>query len=390
MTRFPIPPRHAPEVLFAFIRFHHVFSSAWTKRLIPHRLPQFVPFVAEMGQRRWPVPALATRHELANWLGVDDGELAWFADQRGMLKGAPGGALHHYRYSWLERGERVGRLLEAPKPRLKALQRKILDELLIHVPVHEAAHGFVSGRSVLTHAALHSGQPMVMRFDLRAFFTSVTARRAHATFVALGYPIAVVRSLVGVCTTRTPFQVLRQAPFPTPFDSSVSRARFAQQQSLGERHLPQGAPTSPCLANLAAYVLDVRLASLAEKLNLRYSRYADDLVFSGTMRCGALHEQVRLITREEGFELNDEKTRAMPSSARQSVTGVVVNERPNFARHDFDLLKAQLHRLRTSGPADNAQRAELQGRIGWVRQLNSPRAEKLQKTFDQIVWNAPG
>jgi hypothetical protein len=387
MTRFPVAPSH--DALLDFVRLHEALLQAWRLGEIPHRTPRPALDVPQMGERRWPVPALGTTSELAAWLGLLPRELDWFADQRGMLRKAPP-VLQHYCFTWVSRGAKVGRLLEAPKPRLKALQRKILDEVLAHVPAHDAAHGFVRGRSVSTHAALHVGKPMVMRFDLRAFFTSITAPRAYGVFAALGYPRHVVRAFVGLCTTRTPRAVLSRAPYPVPFATAAGSARFMHLQSLDVRHLPQGAPTSPALANLAAHGLDVRLSALAEKLGLRYSRYADDLVFSGEVRsAGALSEQVRAIARDEGFSLNDDKTRAMPAHTRQAVTGVVVNARPNLAREEYDLLKARLHRCLVNGPGADAARlrAELQGRIAWAAQLNPARAAKLQKTFERIEWS---
>ncbi len=123
---------------------------------------------------------------------------------------------------------------------------------------------------------------------------------------------------------------------------------------LATPHLPQGAPTSPALANLAAFRLDRRLSGLAASQGLRYSRYADDLTFSGARlrRGGAgMEALVAEIAREEGFALNPDKSALRTGAARQSVCGIVVNATPNVPRAEYDRLKAILHNAARHGPA---------------------------------------
>ena len=85
-------------------------------------------------------------------------------------------------------------MIEQPKPRLKALQRRILHEIVDWIPVHEAAHGFVRGRSARTHAALHAGRRVVVRLDLEDFFAAVVAARVYGIFRTAGYPEAVAHT----------------------------------------------------------------------------------------------------------------------------------------------------------------------------------------------------
>lgn len=382
LEAFPEAPLDRHEDLEDFVRTNETFERAWKERRIPHRTPRFLPFEPRMGTQRWHVPVLTTSGDLARWLNLTPGELDWFADRRGLNQRSP---LQHYRSTWLARGARLPRLLEAPKRRLRMMQRRLLDEMLSRVPVHDAAHGFVSGRSALTHARIHTGQKLVVRFDLAHFFTSISAARAHGVFKALGYPREVATALLGLCTTRTPQAVLSEAPYPEPFTAELSGARFNQLRLLAEWHLPQGAPTSPVLANLAAFGLDVRLAAFAQKKGLRYSRYADDLVFSGE-KLGPLHDFVRTVVEEEGFRLNDAKTRVMRSHQRQEVTGLVVNEKPNVTREAYDLLKARLHRCEKQGPRPESLRAELLGEIAWVAMSSATRGAKLRVMFDRIPW----
>ena len=389
MQRWRERPPARLKTLTLFIHDHHSFWRAWEQGQLPRHVHSFAVLRTPTGPRRWEVPALESLEDVAKGLGLDLGELLWLSDRRGLERHAATQALRHYRRSWIARGARLPRLLEAPKDRLKQVQRKILDEVLAPIPVHEAAHGFVPGRSVISHAKLHADQELVVRFDLEAFFTNVAAARALHVFLAAGYPEQVATALLGLCTTRTPERMLREAPWVEELPSE----RFFLQRRLAQPHLPQGAPTSPALANLAAFTLDVRLSALAQARQLTYSRYADDLVFSGKrIAVGPLLQQVSSIARSEGFRLNAEKTRVMFAHEQQRVTGVVVNRKPNMPRAEFDSLKALLHRCAQRGPLSQSTgplaefRATLQGKISWVAQLSPARGAKLQRVFDGLSW----
>ncbi|GAC1468825.1 MAG: hypothetical protein NVSMB9_11910 [Isosphaeraceae bacterium] len=167
------------------------------------RLPA-VMWPAEGTPAGWKVPALTTPGELAAFLELEPGELDWFADAQGRGLRASSDLLRHYRYAWRMKAAGSARLIEAPKPRLKALQRRVLDAILALVPPHEAAHGFRAGRSVRTFAEPHSGRRIVLRLDLADFFLSVTAPRVNSVFLSAGYPEPVARLLTGLCTSRVP------------------------------------------------------------------------------------------------------------------------------------------------------------------------------------------
>jgi len=118
----------------------------------------------------WPVAPIGSIAALADRLELSSGQLAWLADVRGLERTVRQEKLRNYRYRWTPRRSGLPRLLEAPKMRLKEIQRWVLREILDQVPAHDAAHGFVRDRSVLTHASLHTGQTVVLRIDLRNFF----------------------------------------------------------------------------------------------------------------------------------------------------------------------------------------------------------------------------
>ncbi|MEQ1503792.1 MAG: reverse transcriptase family protein, partial [Myxococcota bacterium] len=336
--------------------------------------------------RRFDVPPVPTVGDLARWLTPDrDGTdtLEWLADRRNWLRGLPPGPLHHYWWRW-----DGARLIEAPKGRLRAIHRTILREVLDRVPPHPAAHGFVAGRSPLTFASGHVGQPVVVRVDLRQFFPSIGADRVQAVFRALGYPEGVAGTLAALCTSRVPAVVGARAPSLPD--------RWATLRRLASAHLPQGAPTSPSLANLVAWGLDVRLTALARAHGCSYSRYADDLAFSGAFATGT-ERFVAVVTRivaDEGFSVNPRKTRVRTRAARQVLAGVVVNARPTIARADVDALRALLHNCRVHGPGSQNRdgrpdwRAVLIGRVAWVRQVDPRRAGRLERDLAAIDWTA--
>lgn len=315
------------------------------------------------------LPALADTAALADWLAITPDQLTRFADLRALSALCSSPFARHYRTRTIPKKNGSHRLIEEPKPFLKTLQRRVLAGLLNLVPPHAAAHGFTPGRNCLSAAQRHAGEALVLCFDLKDFFPSVSFSRIYSLFRTLGYPTAVARALAGLTTTVTP-------PDAAPPGPAIGR------------HLPQGAPTSPALANPAALKLDRRLAGLARRIGAGYSRYADDLAFSGDARIGPiLLRAVPEIVHEEGFHLNPAKTRAMPHHGRQKVTGIIVNRHLNLPRADYDLLKATLHHL--ANPADPrrtdpAFRAHLDGRIAWAEQVNPVRARKLRLRLDGL------
>ena len=340
------------------------------------------------------VPAITTEIELAEWLGLTVRELDWFTDVFGHERHTPDGPLRHYRYRLLKKRSGRLRLLEVPKLRLKQLQRRILHNILDAIPPHPAAHAFRPGRSVLSYVAPHAGRDLLLHVDLREFFPSITAARIQALFHTVGYPERIARLLTGLCTNTAPDAALISHD-KTEMGSGLG-VEATSRLLYRSPHLPQGAPTSPALANLCAYRLDVRLTALAERFGVSYSRYADDLLFSGdhTFERGLTRFRILVcaIAINEGFFIRARKTRVLPASVSQRVAGVVVNSHPNPPRRDFDGLKAQLFNcIRFSAASQNRDarpnfRQHLQGRIGWMASINAARGRKLQNLFDQIDW----
>ncbi len=342
----------------------------------------------------WKIPRIESVGALAGWLGVTPSELAWFADLKRLTSRKRAGEadkLNHYHYRVLAKEGGTIRLIEAPKERLKKMQRQILTGILEPIPVHDAAHGFRKGRSIKTFAAPHVGRRVALRMDLTDFFPSIRGGRVQALFRTAGYPEPVADLLGGICTNAAP-----QNPWST-LDKGLNTERMADAWALYRwPHLPQGAPTSPALANLCAYRLDCRLSGLADSVGASYTRYADDLAFSGDDQFEPGVErfavQVAAILLEEGFAVHHRKTRIMRQGVRQYLAGLVTNERLNVVRADFDRLKAILTNCARQGPENQnrenhpAFRMHLSARVGFVEMVNPVKGARLRKIFGQILW----
>jgi RNA-directed DNA polymerase len=339
----------------------------------------------------WPIPALETIGDLAGWLAVTPDELEWFADLKDLGSKNRLLALWHYHYRILQKPSGGIRLIEAPKGRLKQMQRRILSGILDRIPAYESSHGFIKGRSIKTFTAPHVGQRVVLRMDLRDFFPSFCGARVQTMFRTMGYPEPVADLLGGICTNAVPRDIWSEStPFIDPSLLRDARTFYARP------HLPQGAPTSPALANFGAYRADRRLAGLAQSAGAMYTRYADDLAFSGGEQfnriTGRFVAHAGAILLEEGFTVNFHKTRIMRRGVRQHLTGLVLNRHANVSRSDFDLLKAILTNCIRHGPesqnwASHPQfRAHLEGRIAFVETINSQKGARLRRIFEEIPW----
>lgn len=395
LAAFPTPPRGRLQALVDFIAADRRLGDRFQGRRAPPVRRWFFPSseMVPIGGRpaQFSVPPLANVRAVAAWLGLEDAGLLWFCDLAGLNARPVADRLRHYDFHFVRKRSGGVRLLEAPRSRMKALQRHLLRELLGNVPPHTAACGFVRGRGYPQFAAAHSGQRVVVRIDLEDFFASVGYGRVRAIFARLGYPDEVAVVLAGLCTLRTPADVLKRFPRSMPIAD-----RSAAVRRLRERHLPQGAPTSPALSNLAAVPLDLRLSGLARVWGVRYSRYADDLAFSGDERLSAgvesLIARVAAIAIDEGFRVRYRKIRVMRSGHRQQLGGLVVNAATNVPRSEYDRLRALLHNAARTGPdAQNrdghpAFQEHVRGRIAWVAATNASRGARLWEAYRRVRW----
>ncbi len=282
------------------------------------------------------LPVLSDLPTLATALQETVGGLRWLAFHR------PVSPTHHYVRFTVPKKTGGVRLISAPRPRLKKVQSVIADWLM-KVPLHDAAHGFMPGRSIVTNAAAHVGRSVVINLDLQDFFPSISWLRVRGIFEQLGYsrPVATVLSLL--CTEADVEEL------------EVDGQRWFVHTS--ERRLPQGSPASPVLTNLLCRRLDARLSGAARSVGFDYTRYADDLTFSARPDAEdadvkQVLKLVRKIVASEDLTLHPDKTRVMHKGRRQEVTGLVVNERVGIPREQLRRYRAVVHQVRTRGPAN--------------------------------------
>jgi retron-type reverse transcriptase len=220
----------------------------------------------------------------------------------------------------------------------------------------------------------------VVNLDLKDFFPSITFPRVKGIFQELGFSPAVA-TILGLLCTECPRRKVDYGGRPL-------------HVATGPRALPQGACTSPALSNLLARRLDSRLAGLAGKLGFTYTRYADDLTFSSSgeaaAKIGYLLARVRHIVAGEHLTVNEAKTRVQRPGTRQTVTGIVVNQRPNVPRRVTKRLRAILHQAAKSGlAAQNRDHREnfahwVGGMIAYVQMVNPEKGRRLREQFDQL------
>jgi RNA-directed DNA polymerase len=297
---------------------------------------------------RKPLPSFSDVDALASWLGPQTaGSGRWSAAdlRRFMRPGSDTGSAYVDFEIAKARGGR--RTISAPRAPLRAIQRKIHAEILAKVPTHEAAHGFVVGRSTLTNATPHVGARLLLKTDVREFFPTIHYWRVRGLFFSLGYGEVVSAALAALCTRR------------------ILVDPEGERRMVWPGLLPQGAPTSPAISNLVCRRLDARLTGLATKLGARYTRYADDLSFSfHSQDVGSAAESVDIgrafwwidqVLQQEGFAEHPGKRQVLRPHRRQLVTGIVVNEHAAVPREERHRFRAILNNCRKHGVASQAQ-----------------------------------
>jgi retron-type reverse transcriptase len=324
--------------------------------------------------QQFQLPVMATPSDVAKALGQTIGRLRWLAFH------SEASTITHYIRFQIPKKSGGMRELSSPHRDLGRAQHWILANILERIPSHDAAHGFVLGRGTMSNAVPHVARDTVINLDLKDFFPSITFPRVKGIFQSMGYSPAVATILALLCT---------ECP-----RRKMEYAGHTLHVATGPRALPQGACTSPALSNLLARRLDKRLVGLAAKLNFTYTRYADDLTFSATKeaatKTGYLITRVRHIIREEHLTVNETKTRVQSQGMRQTVTGIVVNKRPNVPRRTVKRLRAILHQAGRSGlAAQNREKRDnfapwLEGMIGYVNMVNPHKGRKLQEALQKI------
>ena len=246
------------------------------------------------------------------------------------------------------------RQIDAPRRFVKLIQRWINQHVLASAKLPPYVLGFAKGRNIFDHGRLHADSTNLMVVDIQDFFPTITFDNATAVFCDFGFPTTVALQLGSLCSL--------------------------------DRRLPQGAPTSPSIANLAFSHADSQLKALANSWDSRYSRYADDLAFSGSTRYTKTHvRRVETILKRHGFAVNTSKTRRIGSGARQIVTGLVINKvahPPRWKRHNW---RAMFHRAQHD-PRQFAQHEQhMRGVAAFVSQYDPARATRYRAVIETVA-----
>lgn len=328
--------------------------------------------------QRCGLPIINNAEEIAAEIGITVGELRFLAFNRKVS------SLSHYIRFKMPKKRGGERLISAPMPRLKRVQHWILREVLEKIEVHEAVHGFRRDRSILTNARPHVGADVVINFDLKDFFPTISYKRVKGLFRALGYS-EVAGTILGLLSTEADLEEVELD----------GKTYFV---ALGDRHLPQGSPASPAMSNIICRRLDRRLHGMATSLGFTYTRYADDLTFSASGEdnlrsiCNLLR-RTESIVAHEGFVINAEKTRIMRRKSSQlEVTGIVVNERPTIDRKTLKRFRATLYHLEKDGiqgkhwgnSRDVGIMLAVQGFADFVNMVNPEKGKVFLAQIDRI------
>jgi RNA-directed DNA polymerase len=321
-------------------------------------------------RERHGLPALDSAADVARLVGLDHTDDLRVLMRPGVAAGAP-----YVEFS-VPKADGSARRIAAPRARLKQVQRIILDQILARLPVHDACQGFVAGRSIVSNAAPHRGAAVLLKMDLRDFFPTVHYRRAQGFFQRVGYGEEVAATLAGLVTHR-----------PVLANGRVGWPGV----------LPQGAPTSPALANLVCRRLDARLAGLARRCGAVYTRYADDLTFSfataPAVDLGRFAWWVDQICGQEGFVENTRKRRVLRRGNQQRVTGVVVNDKLSVPRAERRRFRAILENCRRHGVASQARGRDdfadyLRGFAAYVRMVQPDLGARFVREVEEILAGA--
>lgn len=239
------------------------------------------------------------------------------------------------------------RQISEPLPSLKEIQLWILKNILYKVAVSPFAKAYKPNVSLIENLKFHKNQPKVFTLDLENFFPSIKIQAIEKIFIGLGYSRLVSKMLSKLCTR--------------------------------EGVLPQGAPTSPYLSNLIFKNADAEIADFCKQRKIRYTRYADDLSFSGDFNENELLTKITEIIENLNLKINPDKTKLMTPNNRQTVTGIVVNEKPQVVFHKRNELRQAMYYIKKFGFDEHREYKEINqanylehllGKIDFVLQIN--------------------
>ena len=320
------------------------------------------------------LPVLRNVHDISKLIGLNLETIVWLSFEKRVS------SVDHYLRFEIPKRSGGMRLISSPKKQMRQAQLAIREEILKKMPPSNQAMAFRPNISIVDNAKVHVGAKILVRVDLKDFFPSISFNRVRGFFKSCGYSPGVA-SVLALLTTDA------QRVY-------VKTENGVKAVARGKRGLPQGACTSPDLANLIAKKLDARLQGLVNfKGDWRYTRYADDLVLSTLNKDSdafGIVKAVEKIAVSEGFEVNQKKTSIKRPSGRMSVTGLVINEDGvRLSKSDLKKIRAFLHKCDTQGrelvSAEIDKNAEAVAK-GYIAYLHMVSPEIAQKYRDKYSW----
>lgn len=282
------------------------------------------------------------------------------------------------------------RNIQSPKSQLKYLQRWILKYILENVSSHNNCKGFDKASSIRENASVHLNSQALLKMDLLRFFDSINERRIFGVFKSLGYHPNLCVSMAKICT------VVPDKYFLSSFkkkENEIKNYLVSKKEGI----LAQGSPTSPKLSNLVSINLDKRLTGLANKYGLKYSRYADDLTFSGNFnQLQKIKKIVYRIIRDEAFFPNYSKTKFVKVGGKYVVTGLnVQNNMISVPQKKKKEIEHHLYHCKNNGVRKHLKIAKIKnrnfkdwlyGNICFVFSIEEKTGMEYFKEFNKIEW----
>jgi len=267
---------------------------------------------------------------------------------------------HYFTYEIKKKSGKL-RQISQPSKKLKGLQSWILVNLLNKLKVSSSCKGFEKGTSTLQNAEPHRGATCVVNMDILDFFPTVSETQVYNIFNSIGYGKLISTILTRLCV----------------FNGS----------------LPQGSPCSPKLANLVTWKMDARIQGYVGKRGINYTRYADDLSFSGIspVKVVQIIPVIKRIVKDENFKLNEAKTRVAGSSRAKIVTGLTISgDDVGIGKQKYKLLRAKIHELALGiQPSDNKLLYEVNGWISYMNSVDYRRMQKAKKYVKDLSLKYP-
>lgn len=313
-------------------------------------------------------------------------------------------ARHYNTFAIRKKGNRSEerRIISVPEPRLLNIQRWIASYILSKVVPHQASKAYAPRCTVADAARPHCGARWIVKVDVRNFFESISELLVYKVFIELGYQRLVAFELTRICTRP---RVVPIADEPSHWKVVNRRGTPSAYDTNRVGYLPQGAPTSPMLSNLAVRQLDEVLEKLASEHCLTYTRYADDLTFSShsesfcRSQAGQLINCVYAALGKLRLSPNTTKTSIISPSARKVVLGLLVDgESPRLTRQFRYQMRQHLYYLSRAdiGPKAHAKNREfesvdglrnhLYGLVAFAGQVDPVYADKCRAQLDAVHW----